>query len=291
MKKKIIITVAILVTIVLLAEVMILLVKNGKLNPVSIAIDEVNINIKKDSLDMSFDLAIDNARYLIFQPQVLKYQVKMDTVTIARGEKIFTEEEQDLDSTLSLPLTIYIAKTRDYLKEANTDAIDSTALKIEFTISADIFGLGIQQVPITINRSIRTPKPPSIRMEDVEKVNLSLKDLKLRLNGYIINENAWNIRLINTEAHIDIEGLITGDLTMQDTIDIKARSESPFTALVDVDDLQLVRDGLKAIFKVKDFPYKVTGHTYMAIDTTGDPIRINLYNSGEMPIQPLRMRN
>lgn len=292
MKKKIIITVAILATLVIIAQVLIVLVKKGKINPVSIAIEEVDIHVKKDSLDMEFDLAIENARYLIFQPQILRYTVKMDTIIIAKGEKIFEgEEEQDLDSNLTLPITIYLDKTRGYLKEANNEeSTDSTALKIYFEMTFDIFGIGLQQVPISITRTIRTPKPPSFKMEDVEMVNLSLNDLKLRMKGKIINENAWSIRLIDTKAHIDIKGLITGDLTMQDTIEIKAKSSSDFTAMVDVDDLQLVRDGLKAIFKVKDFPYEVIGQTHMALDTTGEPIQVNIYNSGAMPIQPLRMR-
>ena len=296
MKKKplkiAVIIAAVLAILLLSAQILILLVKQGKLNPVTVNIQGVDIHVKQDSLDMAFILSVDNPRYTIFQLRKLSYTVNMDTVIIAQGEKKFESEEAGIDTNISMPLTIYLDKTRDYLNSANNDeSTDSTLLKISFEIAADIFGLGFQEIPISIDKTIHTPIPPRFDIERIEKIDLSLKDLKLRIKGKIINENTWNLSLINTTANIDIENLITGNLTMQDTIAIKAKSTTPFTAQVDVDDLQLVRDAFKAIFKVKDFPYTVTGQTYMAIDSSSNTIKVTIFNSGKIPIQPLRMRN
>lgn len=287
MKKTLIITAIVLGVLLAAAGTLYFLVSSDKLQPIDVRFKQIDISIDDGILDMNFHTSMDNPRSFIFHPSRLAYQVYFDTTQIAGGGRSImpcdtcTDAEND---TFQMPLTLNLDSINSKLRGA--DRPDSTDLKIKMQLYFDLFGLGLKELPIGIEREIKTPNPPEVKIDEVEVETLKLDTLALKLKGRLINKNSFSVRLNYVDISVDFKDLFQAYVELQDTFLIKANESSEFEAIAEVEELQLVRDAFKVLFTVKDKPYTLSGAIEMQLDTAKRPIQLNLSSEGEAKLKP-----
>lgn len=287
MKKFFTIVLVLLALLVSTMGIMFGLIKSGAWQPINLVISKIDIRIDKGILDMLFYTNLDNPRTYLFNPYELKYQVYFDTTQIATGERTLIPCDtctNATNDTFQLPLKLDMKTVQAKLKGTNQP--DSTDLNIKMQVYFDFFGFGITRFPISVERTIKTPQPPTFELGEVTRDMIRLDTAVLTVTGKIINKNSFSIQLVNTRLNIDFEGLFDADLILQDTFDLQAKAESPFTATATVNDLQLVRDAFKILFTKKDHPFVLNGYTEMQLDSATAPIEVNIYSAGKAPLKP-----
>lgn len=282
----------VLVILLLLGGVSFILlrmVNNGTLQPIKVEFSRIDIEAGKDSIGFVFHTNIANPRTYIFHPKRLTYKVYMDSLVIAHGERnIFNCDTcaKQVNDTFQLPLTLRLDRIRSKVGEN----IDSTDLVVKMELYFDLFGSGLNRVPISIERRIPAPNPPEIKVLDVELDILRIDTMALNLKGKIINPN--NFELVVTDAHfnIDFQKLFDADLVLTDTFRLKAKGESEFGVMATANNLQLVRDAFKILFQTSDQPYILSGSAKMQLGEEQRPIGITVLNEGAARLKPWKRR-
>lgn len=286
MKKTLIVIVLILAFLGSVSYVLLRMVNTGALQPIKVDVTQVDITVGKDSLGFVFHTNIDNPRNFIFHPTKLEYRAYMDTSEIAYGERnIISCDtcEGAVNDTFQLPLVLNLDKVKG--KRAN-DETDSTDLLVKVDLYFDLFGMGLSKLPITINKRIPAPRPPQFELVSVDPEMIRIDTMVLSLQGMIINPNNFEVTLSMADLHVEFDDLFSGDITLTDTFQLKARDESVFTAQASVSDLQLVRDAFKVMFQIKSRPYSLKGTALMDLQDGSKPMRVNFYHTGNVKLKP-----
>lgn len=289
MKKALIVIVLILALLGSASFILLRMVNTGMLQPIKVEFNQIDIQASKDSIGFVFHTNIDNPRAYIFHPERVTYKVYMDTTVIAHGERTIFDCDtcsKQVNDTFQLPLTLRL----DRIRAKAGEGIDSTDLVVKMELYFDLFGLGLNRVPISIERRIPAPNPPKVEILNVELDVLRIDTLALNLTGKIINPNDFELVITDAYFNIDFQKLFDADIVLTDTFKLKAKGESEFKVMATANNLQLVRDAFKILFQASDQPYILSGTAKMQLGADKQAIDITVLNEGAARLKPWKKR-
>lgn len=257
------------------------------INPIDFQIQTVDTRINDKEIQLDFDVLLTNNYFLNYIMDSLAYQIYFDTTQFSQGSAVvdnqFTKGQTD---TFNLPLTI--DRTALKQKMGNLEAGDSTTLKIVFNNYIDLPLTGKTKFKRVINKTINAPQFPEIEVLNVEKDYMSLHDAQFTIYFAITNPNAYEIAIKSIEADILFDDLFNGKANTQERLVVAPKTTTEFTAVVDIDKLELIRDGLRVVFRPnKEWAYQIKATLFIE-QKDGSIMEVNIEHEREMNLMERR---
>ncbi|MEZ5001454.1 MAG: LEA type 2 family protein [Chitinophagales bacterium] len=260
------------------------------INPIQYDIRTVDTKITQQEILLDFEVLLSSSYFLDLTIDSVAYQIYFDSTQFSHGSKsigrLFDDKKVD---TIHLPLIM----ERDALKGkmSSLEKGDSTNLIINFKNFLDLPVAGKTTFNVKVDKRIAAPQIPEIEVLSVNKVELSLKDAIYSIDFSIHNPNSYEIQIKNIDADIVFLDLFSGRASTIEPVEVKPKSSSEFTATINIDNLELVRDGLRVAFRPnKMWPYTIDV-TMIIEQKDGTPMNVNLSHKSEMELMGRRKDN
>ena len=260
------------------------------INPIKYDIRTVDTKITQEEILLDFEVLLSSSYFLNLTIDSVAYKIYFDSTQFSQGSKkigrLFDDKKVD---TIRLPLVM----KRDALKGkmSSLEEGDSTNLIIYFDNYLDLPIAGKTKFNVKIDKRIAAPQLPKIDVLGVNKEELSLHDAIYSIDFSIHNPNNYKIQIKNIDANIVFLDLFSGRATTNKEVMVNPQSTSEFTATINIDNLELVRDGLRVAFRPnKMWPYTMDV-TMIIKQEDGTPMNVNLFHESEMELMGRRKDN
>ncbi len=252
-------------------------------NPIDYKITKVDTSINDETIDLDFQIVLSNAYFIDYIIDSIRYDIYFDTIKFSDGSKVLSKAfKKGQKDTLNLPLKIYRDKLKS--KVSSLQSGDSTELIIDFKNFVQLPISGNAIVPIKIKRVIKAPEPPEIKVISVQKELLELNDAIFKIEFSIYNPNNYTIEINEINGTISFTDLFDGKAKSLEPITISPQDSTRFMTSIDIDNLELVRDGLRVAFRPnKKWPYEIDV-TFKIEQSDGSFMDVNLSHESEMEI-------
>ncbi len=233
------------------------------INPIGFKIKTVDTKINDKSIMLDFEVLLQNSYFLNYFIDSLAYQIYFDSTQFSSGSTVINQQFQkgQID-TLQMPLTI----NRDSLKDkmSRLEKGDSTNLRIEFSNFIDLPITGKTKFKTTISKNINAPQIPEIEVLNVEKDYLARHDAEFTITFAITNPNNYTIAIHSIKADILFDDLFNGKAYTNEKVIVKPKETTQFNATINIDKLELVKDGLRVVFRPnKEWDYTIHSTLYI----------------------------
>lgn len=232
--------------------------------PKKVKVSAKNTTITETNISLDVQLILDESKMITYLADTLKYEIYLDNSLLIKG--MYNVDSGILNGdkdTLIIP--IIINRKTIASKAGKFNSGDSTDLKLIITNHVKLPIWGSEKFTLEKDIRIAAPVPPEIKVVHVTKKKLTLKDAVYQLDLEIYNPNYFETELITTDVFIDIKNLFTGNARSLKPIKILAQGKSKISINIDVDDLNLIGDGLKILFKPnKEWDYLLVAKVMVA---------------------------
>lgn len=258
-------------------------------NPIKYEVVSVETKISDEKLDLNLGIILNKDYFLDVILDSIHYEIKMDSTKFSEGKKIFNKDYNfEENDTLFLPLTIDLKTIKNIIKTAQTDSL---ILELNFNNFIELPITGQSSLPIKIQKKIPTPNPPKIKVLSVEKKLLKLHDAIYEIQFEISNPNHYEINIQQFNATLNYPDLFTGKIKCNEAIIVLPRSSVKTKGEINIDNLNLVRDGLKVLFKPNQkWKYDLEADL-MILKTDSSLMPIKITSTGEMPLRKKAKQN
>lgn len=251
------------------------------LKPIELNITSVNTKISETdiSTDIKVELSTDYFVDLIIDSLV--YEFYLDKAKVAHGNiaigKNFSSKDKD---TLTIPVSIH----KDTLtsKLDSLAPTDSTKVRLWLNNHIKLPILGRTAFEIDFEKKIAAPKLPKIKIAHIDEINL--RDTIFNIDFEVNNPSLYEATINRFNADIDFKKLFTGKVKNDTKVRLKPQGTTVFSATIAIDDLELIRDGLKILFQAnKEWAYTMDSQVTVQLED-GSTIDFDVLNSGKMDI-------
>ena len=253
-------------------------------DPLQYEIVSVDTHIENQIIDLELGMIVNSDYFLDIVLDSIEYKISMESVLFSQGKKVFKKNYKfGEDDTLFLPLKIELAKIKNVIK--NNQHQDSLSLVINFTNYLQLPFTGNTTFDISINKQIVTPNPPKITVLNIEKKKLKLHDAIYEITFQIQNNNHHTINIQGLVATIEYPNLFLGKIKSNKSFVILPHATITTQAEIDIDNLNLVVDGLRIIMQPKkEWPYNLDALLNIK-KADGSIMPVHISNSGTMPLK------
>lgn len=257
------------------------------IKPVKFEIREVKMKVDPQYIDLDFTIVLTRDYLINFALDSLAYEIYFDSIKFSAGGAAIKRQLKDGESdTLRLPLRIDRGTLKDKIR--GDDMTEMVKLQIILHSYVDLKFAGKTNFDTRIERLIHTPQPPQISVINVEKNIEGLNDANVNIDFELANPNNYEFTIVRIEATLDFKDLFTGKAHAMDTIHVPANGTAYFKALVDINDLELIRDGLRVVFRPnKLWPYTIIAKLYIYQEDSA-PMLMEVEHSGAMELMGRR---
>lgn len=252
--------------------------------PFHYEIVSVDTHIANKVLDLKFGVIMHSDYFLDIVLDSIEYEVIMDGTQFSQGKKIFNKNYKFGESdTLQLPLQIELDKIQGIIKDNKNQ--DSITLVINFKNYVQLPIAKSAIFEVSMNKLIATPNPPKIKVLGIEKKMLKLHEAIYELTFQIQNNNNHEIHIKSFQATLNYPALFTGNVKHQKPIAILPHTSVTSTVKINIDNLNLVGDGLKILLQPKkEWAYILDVHLLLKKED-GSLMPVHISNSGFMPMK------
>lgn len=252
------------------------------INPLHYEVVIVKSTISNGKLDLNLGVILNSDYFLDIALDSMDYEIKMDSKKFSEGKKAFdTSYSFEDDDTLFIPLTIDLKVIRGIIQKTTTDSL---MLEINFNNYLTLPIAGQTSFPLKIEKKIPTPNPPKMEVLRVEKKLLKLHEAIYEIHFKVTNPNDYIIDVQELNGIIEYPDLFLGRIKCRKPFKVMPHSSIETSSEINIDNLELVRDGLKIIMQPKkEWKYNLDIEILiMKNDSSIMPIEVKSF--GKMPI-------
>lgn len=255
--------------------------------PVKIEVTTANTRISEEIISIDLQLILKESKRIKYFSDSIDYGIFLDEGLLVQGS--YNIEQLELNGeidTIFLPIELSRTVLKSKLSKFNEG--DSTNLKIKIINHVKYPILGVMDIPIERDFRIAAPQPPVVTMLDVKKIKLSMKDAVYQIDLDIYNPNYISLAILEADLYIDIKTLFKGKARSKNVINVKPKEHTKLSVNIDIDEFNLVNDGLKIIFKPqKEWEYYLVIKGLLE-QKDAKPVEITLKNSGKTKLLGLK---
>ncbi len=253
-------------------------------HPLHYEIVSIETSFENTQVNLNFGVVLNSHYIADIILDSIHYDIKMDSVKFSEGKKAL-DGAFDLNSgdTIYLPLKLELNKIKEIMQ--NNQEEDSLLLELDFENFLRLPIAGATSFHIPIKKKIPVPNPPKFKVVNVEKKILKLHDAVYDISFEIDNPNHYEINVKSFHGKLNFPELFSGKINNVNGFYVKPYSKTQTTTTIDIDDLELVRDGLKMLFKPnKEWRYSLDLELLVIKeDSTILPFQIT--SNGTMPLK------
>lgn len=281
--KKIMKTILYLLIGSILCIVMLIWIKPSYLmnliNPIELESTTVLTKISKNDISADIKMGLESTTFMEFIMDSLTYEFYLDSAKINNGtiqvDKSFGKNEID---TLTIPFSIHMETLMSKLD--SLAPTDSTQLRMRLKNYIKLPILGRKAFDINLEKKIPAPKLPKIKIVKIH--DLSLKDKSIALDFEIENPSLYEATIVGFNSSIEFEELFSGKVRNNTELFLKPQGTTTFSATLDIDELEPLKDGLKMLFGgSKERSYTMDSQITVQLED-GSQLDLEMMNSGEM---------
>lgn len=253
-------------------------------NPFEYEVVGVDSRINEGILTLQLHVVMSNDYFLPIILDRIHYEIKMDRTHFSEGEKIFDKAYSFAEKdTISVPLIIDLKTIREVI--ASNQNEDSLLLEINFTNYIELPIAGETKFSIPLKKMISRPNPPKFNVLKVEKELLKMHDARFKLHFEIDNPNHYQINVQSVQADLIFPDLFTGKINCSEGFVVQSNSKKRSSAEIDIDNLELVRDGLKVLFRPnKEWDYELDVNLVLLKEDSTEML-LRIRSTGQMPLK------
>lgn len=259
----------------------------GMVFPVKVEVKAANTKITAENIAIDLQFILKESKRVKYIADSIDYTVFIDGDVLIIGacnidKNIINGDVDTIMFPLSLSRAVLKSKTTKFKKG------DSTNLKIRLVNHIEVPLFGAMEIPIEREFRVAAPQAPEVKVTNVKKIKLKLKDAIYELELDIYNPNYVEIALLQADVFVDIKGLFKGDVRSPGPVRIKPKAHSTITARIDLDEFNLINDGLKVVFKPqKEWDYYIAAKLLIAQENA-EPVELVLKNTGKTKLLGLK---
>lgn len=158
-----------------------------------------------DSVDMRFDLAIDNPNAVGIELARLDWGLAFDGKPFVGGKKR-SPTRIDARGTSTLPIPVSVSFAELYETVSSLSGADELPYRFHGSLGFDVPVLGRVDVPISHSAALPALRTPSVRVGALELSSLSLTGAELDLRLDIDNPNSFGLALNALRYDLSLAG-------------------------------------------------------------------------------------
>ena len=248
--------------------------------PVKVEVRTANTKITEELISINLQVILKDSKVVKYLSDSIYYGVYLDGSLLVKGS--CNIDKNIINGTVdTIMLPVLLSRTVLKSKLSIFENADSTSLKIILLNHVNLPFFGRVNIPIEREFRIPAPQPLEVKLTSVKKIKLGLKEAIYQLELDIYNPNYVEISLLSADVYVDIKGLFKGNISSRKPIKIKAQGQSTIIVKIDLDEFNLINDGLKVVLKPqKDWHYFIVAKALLD-QKDSDPIELIINNSGK----------
>ena len=221
---------------------------------VEVATAKIN-SIENGTVNMVFYLLVENKMPTHFGVDSLQYDLSLENALIAESTyaKGFSIAASD-SSRVSLPVSLYQDKISQRLQQAEQSPEDSIELTMDARIYTDL-SLIKNPIELTIQRGVPYVCQPTLEVTNIDVARLRLDDSKIEVSLRLINPNALEFTLYQTQYNFSVDNKSVVEGTIEEQILVKASGTTTLTVPLRVNVKQIGGGIIDLLFNPNETPF------------------------------------
>jgi len=229
-----------------------------------------------NTIDLIFDLDIENPNPLSIRTAGLDYDFQLNHASLVKGNQ--NDEmliQSNGKSRVAIPLSLNFQDIYQAYQSLKNQ--DSTEYALKCGVIFDLPLLGPTRIPVQKSGHLPLIKIPNIQIHKLKLNRLTLTRAELMLELKMKNPNAFQLRLNNLNYQFNVNGLSWSKGNITTPVSVKSKSENTIRIPISLSFIEIGQTVYQLISGNKKLDYQLSGQ--LGFDTS-----LQMLKNGHLPI-------